>query len=642
VIAYVADVGQQEDFDEVAERARRTGARRSVGGDLKREFVTDFIFPAIAGNAVYENRYLLGTALARPVIAKRQVEVARSRRGPHVAHGATGKGNDQVRFELAYAALAPRLQVIAPWKDREFLAALPRARRPARLRAEHDIPVEATVEKPYSSDENLMHRSYEAGMLEDPCQPRRRGDVPLTRARRRARRAGALGDPLQGRHAGAGREPGRRHRAHDPLALFVLPQRARRPHGVGRVDMVENRFVGIKSRGVYETPGGTILHHALRDLEGIAMDREVLRLRDMLSPRFAELIYNGFWFSPEMDFIRPPSAVGALIDGRVRLQLYKGNVSVQGRESPSSLYDRELSSMDVEGGYDQEDARGFIRINALRLRAHKLILRKCPGWRPRSPISTARRSAAPRATAWHCRSTASWWPSCSPSHVCRRAPGGAERPRQERDDGPRRRSRPGARPGRLAADLIWFSSRRAGLRALGVDVTTGSSIMPQKRNPDALELVRAGVARLRGRHAEVAAIVAPLASGYHRDLQLTKEPFLRGLADAIDLLRVMRRVLAGVEVDAARCAAALTRAAGATDEVYRRVAAGRPFRDAYREVAADPAAVTGDPAEGWRLRTHLGAPGALELAPLRARLSGAGQDLAVRRRRIDAAWALLD
>ncbi len=378
VVAYVADVGQQEDFDEVAERAKRTGASKVYVEDLKREFVTDFIFPAIAGNAIYENRYLLGTSLARPVIAKRQVEVALREDATHLAHGATGKGNDQVRFELAYAALAPHLKVLAMWKDREFLQKFRGRPDLLAFAAEHELPVEATVEKPYSSDENLMHRSYEAGLLEDPMRAppadmfkltRSPQDAPDEPARIEIEFKDAAPVRVENRDDGTVRT--------DPMELFVYLNELGGRHGIGRVDMVENRFVGIKSRGVYETPGGTILHQALRDLEGLAMDREVLRLRDMFSPRFAEIIYNGFWFSPEMDFIRAAFRQSErLIDGRVRLQLYKGNVVAQGRESPSSLYDRELSSMDVAGGYDQEDARGFIRLNALRLRAHKMILRK--------------------------------------------------------------------------------------------------------------------------------------------------------------------------------------------------------------------------------------------------------------------------
>jgi argininosuccinate synthase len=378
VVAYVADVGQREDFDDVAERARSTGASKVYVEDLKKEFVTDFIFPAIAGNAVYENRYLLGTALARPLIARRQVEIALEEEATYLAHGATGKGNDQVRFELAYAALAPRRRVLALWKDREFLGRFRGRSDLIRFAQEHGIPVEATAEKPYSSDENLMHRSYEAGILEDPMVEPPPDMFRLTRSPaeapdRPARLEIHFKDAMPTRVVN--RDDGTVHT--DPLALFQYLNALGGEHGIGRVDMVENRFVGIKSRGVYETPGGTVLHHALRDLEGIAMDREVLRLRDTLSPRFSEFIYNGFWFSPEMDFIRAAFAQSErLIDGRVMVQLYRGNVIVEGRESPSSLYDRDLSSMDVEGGYDQADAQGFIRISALRLRAHKLILRR--------------------------------------------------------------------------------------------------------------------------------------------------------------------------------------------------------------------------------------------------------------------------
>ncbi|UCC23829.1 MAG: argininosuccinate synthase [Gemmatimonadales bacterium] len=378
VIAYVADVGQQEDFAEVAERARATGACKVFVEDLKADFVTEFIFPAIAGNAVYENRYLLGTALARPVIARRQVEIALQEGASAVAHGATGKGNDQVRFEMAFAALAPSLKVIAPWKDRDFLNRFQGRQDLLAFAREHRIPVEATVEKPYSSDENLMHRSYEAGMLEDPAATPPEDMFKLTRALENT--------PDQATDLSIHYKDAMPMRVvceaesvdlTDPVALFDFLNEKGGEHGIGRIDIVENRFVGIKSRGVYETPGGTVLHHALRDLEGIAMDREVLRLRDMLSPRFSEIIYNGFWFSPEMDFIQAAFRQSErLIDGEVMLRLFKGNVQIRGRTSTSSLYDQELSSMDVAGGYDQEDARGFIRINALRLRAHKLILRK--------------------------------------------------------------------------------------------------------------------------------------------------------------------------------------------------------------------------------------------------------------------------
>jgi argininosuccinate synthase len=376
VVAFVANVGQQEDFADIERRARATGASDVFVEDLQHEFVTDFIWPAIAGKAVYEHRYLLGTALARPVIAKRQVEIARKVGATALAHGATGKGNDQVRFELAFAALAPDLEIIAPWKDPEFLARFQGRPDLLAFAAEHGIPVEATAEKPYSSDENLMHRSYEAGLLEDPdASPpadmfkltRALADTPNAPDRIAVRFKDA--DPVEVEHLDDGTK------ITDPVELLGYLNDLGGRHGIGRIDIVENRFVGIKSRGVYETPGGTILHLALRDLEGIAMDREVRRLRDMLSPRFAEIIYNGFWFSPEMDFIEAAFRKSSeLIDGAVRLSLFKGNVVVDGRSSPSSLYDPDLSSMDVAGGYDQEDARGFIRVNALRLTAHRLIL----------------------------------------------------------------------------------------------------------------------------------------------------------------------------------------------------------------------------------------------------------------------------
>jgi len=378
VIAYVADVGQQDDFDDVARRAKETGATDVFVEDLKHDFVTEFIFPAIAGNAVYENRYLLGTSLARPVIARRQVEIALEQGATAVAHGATGKGNDQVRFELAYAALAPSLEVISPWKEADFLSRFQGRSDLLAYAEKHGLPVEATAEKPYSSDENLLHRSYEAGLLEDPETVPPEDMFKLTRALEDTpdvptdltlHYQDAIPIRVVGKSDGVDLTA--------PVALFDYLNEKAGEHGIGRIDMVENRFVGIKSRGVYETPGGTVLHRAIRDLEGIAMDREVLRLRDMLSPRFAEIIYNGFWFSPEMDFIQAAySQSERLISGEVNLRLFKGNVICKGRHSTSSLYDQELSSMDVAGGYDQEDARGFIRINALRLRAHKLILRR--------------------------------------------------------------------------------------------------------------------------------------------------------------------------------------------------------------------------------------------------------------------------
>lgn len=377
VIAFVGDVGQQDDFETMRERALTMGASKVYVEDLKEEFVTDFIFPAIAANGVYENRYLLGTALARPLIARRMVEVALEEGAKYVAHGATGKGNDQVRFELAVYGLAPHIDIIAPWRQPEFLKRFKGRQDLMRYAQEKNIPIEATTKKPYSMDENVLHKSYESGILEDTMRvpdpemfqlTRSPLDAPDKPAQITIHFKDAI--PIKVENRDDGRV------VSEPLPILEYLNELGGLHGIGRLDMVENRFVGIKSRGVYETPGGSILHQALRDLEGIAMDRDVLHLRDSLAPKFAELVYNGFWYSPEMDFLRAAfTQAQSLIDGEVHLQLYKGNVIPQGRTSPTSLYDQELASMDVEGGYDATDAEGFIKINALRLRAHKVILR---------------------------------------------------------------------------------------------------------------------------------------------------------------------------------------------------------------------------------------------------------------------------
>jgi argininosuccinate synthase len=384
VHAYIADVGQEEDFEQVAARARKTGADDVEVVDLKREFVTDYIFPAIRGKAVYEGRYLLGTALARPLIAKKQVEIARRIGAKWLAHGATGKGNDQVRFELAYAALAPRHQVLSPWKEPSFLARFQGRSDLIHFAEEHGIEVPVTMERSFSTDENLMHKSYESGILEDPLlRPSKEiftvcadpTDAPDRETRVEIEFKD--GYPIRISNPAAGIEKT------DPLELFLYCNELGRINGIGRIDIVENRFVGIKSRGIYETPGGTILHNALRDLEGIAMDKEVQRLRDMFAPELAAVIYNGFWFSPEMDFIMAAIEKSQeLIDGVVHMSLYKGNAMPVGRSSPNSLYNQELSSMDIAGGFDQSDSRGFIRVNALRLKAHRLILRRAGAEEP--------------------------------------------------------------------------------------------------------------------------------------------------------------------------------------------------------------------------------------------------------------------
>ncbi len=380
VIAFIGDVGQDEDFEEIGRRAEATGADAVHVVDLKREFVTDYIFPAIAGGAIYESRYLLGTSLARPPLAKAQIEVARQEKADGVSHGATGKGNDQLRFELAYAALAPRLEVVAPWKINSFLEKFQGRTDLIRFAKEHNIECPVTLEKPFSTDENLMHRSYESGVLEDPARPPDKEiftvcvdpkDAPdeITTIEIEFRDA----RPIRVKNLVDGREET------EPLALFTYLNKLGGDNGIGRIDIVENRFIGIKSRGIYETPGGTILHIALRDLEGIAMDKQVQRLRDMLAPEYAAIIYNGFWFSPEMEFLAGALEKSQqLIDGVVQLELYKGNASPIGRSSPSSLYNEKLSSMDVAGGFNQIDSDGFIRINALRLMAHRLIVRHNP------------------------------------------------------------------------------------------------------------------------------------------------------------------------------------------------------------------------------------------------------------------------
>lgn len=378
VIAYIADVGQDDHFWEVRQKALQIGASDVYIEDLKEEFVTDFIFPAIQASAIYENRYLLGTALARPLIAKRQIELAGELDAAYVSHGATGKGNDQVRFELTYYALNPSIKVLAPWKDPAFLSQFKGRTDMLHYAKEKNIPVKASLKKPYSEDDNLLHISHEAGILEDPAYSP--GKEILSRIKSPIDAPDKVtkisisfkdGIPVRVEH------PEKNTTITGALPIFQYLNELGCENGIGLLDMVENRFVGIKSRGVYETPGASVLFIAHMDIEGIAMDREVLRLRNMLSPKFAELVYNGFWYSPEMDFLRAAlNKSQELIDGTVYVSLYKGNVMIDGRESPSSLYDKELSSMDIEGGFDQQDSEGFIKINAIRLMAHHAIISK--------------------------------------------------------------------------------------------------------------------------------------------------------------------------------------------------------------------------------------------------------------------------
>jgi len=378
VVCFVGDVGQKDDFETIEQKALKTGASKVYIEDLKEEFVVDFIFPALRGNARYEGRYLLGTSLARPLLAKKQIEIAEKEKAEYVAHGATGKGNDQVRFELTYYALNPNIKVICPWKTPEFLAEFTGRSSLINYAKKWKIPVRATTKKPYSEDENLMHISHEAGILEDPMLRPPENLFTMTTSPQKAPDKETIieihfndGYPVQVVDKNNGNVKTK------PLELFMYLNELGSKNGIGRVDMVENRFIGIKSRGVYEAPGATILWLAHRDLEGIAMDKEVMHIRDMLIPKFSELIYNGFWFSPEIDFLMSAfDKSQEAIDGKVVLSLYKGNVNVIGRESPTSLYNPELSSMEVEGGFDATDSQGFININAIRLKAHNLVLRK--------------------------------------------------------------------------------------------------------------------------------------------------------------------------------------------------------------------------------------------------------------------------
>ncbi len=378
VFAYIDNIGQEEDFETAEKKALQIGASKVFIEDMRSEFVTDYIFPVYKANTVYEGRYLLGTAIARPIIAKKQIEIAKEVGAQYVSHGATGKGNDQVRFELSYYALNPQIKVIAPWKNDDFLKAFKGRTDLLEYAEKHGIPTKQTASKPYSEDDNLLHISHEAGILEDPgheCEegiyshtvsPENAPDTPT-----KIKVGFKDGIPVKVTNLEDNTVKT------DALELFEYLNQLGRKNGIGRLDMVENRFVGIKSRGVYETPGGTILLEAHKDIEGIAMDREVMRLRDMLTAKFSELVYYGFWFSPEMEFLMAAiDKSQEAIDGEVTLKLYKGCAYPVARTSPTSLYDKDLSSMDIEGGYNQKDADGFIKINAIRLMAHNKIINK--------------------------------------------------------------------------------------------------------------------------------------------------------------------------------------------------------------------------------------------------------------------------
>jgi argininosuccinate synthase len=362
VVCYCADVGQGEELTGLDEKAKATGASKLYVEDLRDEFVREYVWTAVKANAVYEGVYLLGTSLARPVIAKRQIEIARAEGADAVAHGATGKGNDQVRFELTYYALEPSIKVVAPWREWEFKG---RADLIAYAK-EFDIPVTATAAKPYSMDRNLMHISYEGGILEDPWAEPPADIFVLTVAPEDAR--------PDAEYLTVGFEKGEPvsldGEAMDAVKLLETLNQIGGAHGIGRVDLVENRFVGMKSRGVYETPGVTILQAAHRALESITLDREVMHLRDSLSVKFSECVYYGFWFSPEFDLLRKMvDETQRNVTGEVRVKLYRGNVTVAGRRSPHSLYSERIATFeDDRGSYNQRDAEGFIKLNALRLR----------------------------------------------------------------------------------------------------------------------------------------------------------------------------------------------------------------------------------------------------------------------------------
>ncbi|MCL0038589.1 argininosuccinate synthase, partial [Thermodesulfovibrionales bacterium] len=366
VIAFYADIGQGEDLEAIKEKAIKTGASKVYIEDIRDEFVKDYIFPMLRTNAVYEGTYMLGTSIARPLIAKKQIEIALKENADIVAHGATGKGNDQVRFELTYYALKPDIKVVSPWRQWRFdsrQSLIEYARK-------HDIPVTASKEKPYSTDRNMFHISYEGGILENPwaeppadmytmmLPPEKASDEPVYIDIHYEK-----GDP-----AGIDEEPLL------PVELFERLNKIAGENGIGRIDIVENRYVGMKSRGVYETPAGTVLHIAHRALESITLDREVFHLRDSLIPKYAELVYYGYWFAPEREMLQTiMDTIQRDVTGTVRLKLYKGNCIVVGRKSPKSLYHPELATFEAERIYEQKDAEGFIKLNALRLKVKSLL-----------------------------------------------------------------------------------------------------------------------------------------------------------------------------------------------------------------------------------------------------------------------------
>ena len=380
IIAFCADIGQEEELAGLDKKALSTGASKCIIDDLREEFARDFIFPMMQAGAIYEGQYFLGTSIARPLIAKRMVEIARAEKAEAIAHGATGKGNDQVRFELAAAALAPELQVIAPWREERFRKEFPGRAEMIAYAAAQNIPVEASVAKPYSMDRNLLHISFESGMLEDPWF-----DASSAEARDMYKLSVAPEDaPDEAEYVELEFRDGNcvavNGKTLPPLGVMQTLNKLGGKHGIGRVDLVENRFVGMKSRGVYETPGGALLHFAHRQMESLTMDREVMHLRDSLIPKYSTLVYNGFWFAPERRALQAlVSETQRDVTGVVRLKLYKGNIIAAGRKSPKSLYDPQVATMEGSGdAYNQSDATGFIRLNALRLKARAAVSDKAP------------------------------------------------------------------------------------------------------------------------------------------------------------------------------------------------------------------------------------------------------------------------
>lgn len=380
VIAFCANVGQDDELKGLNAKAKKTGASKIYIDDLQEEFAADFIFPMIQAGAIYEGEYFLGTSIARPLIAKRMVEIAKAEKAGFIAHGATGKGNDQVRFELTAAALAPEIEIIAPWRDERFRTQFPGRAEMIAYCDEKKIPVQASAKKPFSMDRNLLHISYEAGILEDPwfdaSDPKYKGYFNTLSVFPEDAPDKAETVILEFEKGNCIAVNGK---VLSPLGVMKLLNKLGGKHGVGRVDMVENRFVGMKSRGVYETPGGSILHFAHRQIESLTMDREVMHLRDSLIPKYATLVYNGFWYSPERLALQAlVTESQKKVSGTVRVKLYKGNIIPAGRKSVYSLYNPQIATMEADPtkAYNQDDATGFIRLNGLRLRTGALRDRK--------------------------------------------------------------------------------------------------------------------------------------------------------------------------------------------------------------------------------------------------------------------------